>query len=71
MNHQLPFAVSKYQDQRHKTHKEKFLVWMETLVPWTIMIETIKPHYPKLGNGRHPYPLERICAFTLCNTGKA
>ena len=57
MRHQLSFADSEYQHKRRQTRKEKFLEWMDALVPWKLMVSVIEPYYPKPGNGRRPYPL--------------
>ena len=57
MDHQLTFADTEYQHKRHQTSKEKFLGRMETAVPWQILEARIDPYYPKVGNGRPPYPL--------------
>ena len=33
---------------------------MEAIVPWSALCEVIKPHYPKVANGRPPIGLERM-----------
>ena len=33
---------------------------MENLLPWSQQLEVIDPFYPKVGNGRPPYPLETM-----------
>jgi IS5 family transposase len=57
MDHQLSFADSEFNNKRRQTRKEKFLGRMENLIPWQRLESVIKPHYPKAGNGRRPYPL--------------
>jgi len=37
---------------------------MEALIPWTRLVALIEPHYPKVGNGRRPYPLESMRRFS-------
>ena len=37
--------------------RERFLREMDAVVPWSILLSLIEPHYPKAGNGRRPYPL--------------
>jgi len=57
MDHQLSFADSEFSSKRRQTRKEKFLGRMEKLIPWPRLVAVIEPHYPKVGNGRRPYPL--------------
>lgn len=33
---------------------------MEQLIPWHMLEKKIKPHYPKNGKGRQPYPLSTM-----------
>ena len=60
MDHQLTFADSEFNQKRRKTRKEIFLGRMDKLVPWKRLESIIKPHYPKAGNGRRPYPLSTM-----------
>ncbi len=60
MDHQLSFADSEFNNKRRQTRKEKFLLRMDNLIPWTRLVAVIEPHYPKAGNGRRPYPLETM-----------
>ena len=46
-----------YQGKKRKTHRELFLERMDGLIPWQMLGDRIRPFYPKLGRGRHPYPL--------------
>src|SRR5499427_891437 len=43
-----------------KTRRAIFLEEMEQVVPWAKLCGLIKPHYPKLGNGRRPKELEQM-----------
>ena len=54
---QSTFADLEYQGKRRRTRRELFLERMEGLIPWQSLEERIRPHYPKAGNGRRPYPL--------------
>ena len=54
---QSTFADLEYQGKRCRTRRELFLERMEGLIPWQSLEERIRPHYPKAGNGRRPYPL--------------
>ena len=60
MNQQLTFADSEFTSKRRQTRKEIFLSRMDNLLPWTQLLEVIEPFYPKVGNGRRPYPLETM-----------
>ncbi len=60
MSQQLTFADSEFSSKRRQTRKEIFLSRMDNLLPWTQRLELIEPFYPKVGNGRRPYPLETM-----------
>lgn len=40
-----------------KSKRELFLETMGNIVPWGGLEAMIEPHYPKVGNGRHPVGL--------------
>jgi hypothetical protein len=42
---------------------------MGRMIPWVSMLEKIKPHYPKAGNGRQPIPLEIILIKKILPNG--
>jgi IS5 family transposase len=46
--------------QEMPTRRAAFLSEMEQVVPWADMFALIEPFYPKVGNGRPPYGLERM-----------
>ena len=54
---QPTFADLEYQGKKRRTRRELFLERMEGLIPWRRLEERIRPHYPKPGRGRRPYPL--------------
>jgi IS5 family transposase len=54
---QITFAEAEYDGKRRKTRREKFLEQMNELIPWKRLEGKIRPHYPKNGKGRQPYPL--------------
>ena len=62
---QLSFSDAEYAAKRKKTRREVFLEEMEQVVPWQRLLELVDPHYPKAGNGRHPYPLETMLRIHL------
>jgi IS5 family transposase len=54
---QLSFAASEFAKKPKQTRREKFLLEMDVVVPWSRLLSVIEPHYPKAGNGRRPYEL--------------
>jgi IS5 family transposase len=54
---QLSFATLDHQNKKKRTKREAFLVEMEEVVPWPMLLGSIEPFYPKAGNGRRPYDL--------------
>nr|MBX2858668.1 IS5/IS1182 family transposase [Cellvibrionaceae bacterium] len=60
MSHQFTFADSEFSSKRRQTRREIFLSRMDNLLPWLQLLEVIEPFYPKIGNGRRPYPLEAM-----------
>jgi IS5 family transposase len=58
---QVSFAQAEYDKKKKRTRREIFLEKMEQVVPWSRLMEVIKPHYPKSGKrGRPPIGLERM-----------
>ncbi len=57
---QATFAELEHRAKKRKTRREKFLERMDGLVPWKELEEMIRPHYPKAGRGRRPYPLSAM-----------
>lgn len=62
---QMSFGDSEYATKRKKTRREVFLEEMEQVVPWKLLLDLIEPFYPIAGNGRHPYPLQKILRVHL------
>jgi IS5 family transposase len=62
---QLSFGDAEYAGKHKKTRREIFLEEMEQVVPWKSLLERIEPFYPVAGNGRHPYPLDKILRVHL------
>jgi len=56
----VSFASLAYDNKKKKTRREKFLQEMDRVVPWEELLQIIKKHYPKAGNGRQPLPMERM-----------
>ena len=57
---QLSFATLDHQNKKKRTKREVFLDEMDDVVPWVRLSALIAPHYPKVGNGRRPYPIETM-----------
>jgi IS5 family transposase len=57
---QLTFSATGFERYGKTTRRAAFLSEMELVVPWTDMCALIEPFYPKAGNGRPPYGLERM-----------
>lgn len=62
---QLTFADGEYAGKRKQTRREVFLSEMEKVVPWSALLALIEPHYPKMGNGRQPYPMATMLRIHL------
>lgn len=70
MLEQPSFSDLDFQQKRRKTHREEFLDRLEALVPWGRLEGVIRPHYPKAGRGRRPYPLSvmlRVHLVQVCH----
>ena len=58
---QMSLFVSGFRGKPGKvTKREKFLGEMDQVIPWSRLIDVIKPHYPEAGNGRPPMGLEKM-----------
>ena len=58
---QISLFVSGFRGKQGKvTKREKFLSEMDQVIPWSRLIEVIKPHYPEAGNGRPPMGLAKM-----------
>ena len=69
MSDQPPFADLEYRCKKHKTRREQFLEQLDRLIPWELLEDRIRPHYPKAGQGRQLYGLPamlRVHIVQLC-----
>jgi transposase, IS5 family len=58
---QMSLFVSGFRGKPSKvTKREKFLSEMDQVIPWSRLIDVIKPHYPEAGNGRPPMGLQKM-----------
>jgi len=59
------FASLAYENKKRKTRREQFLEEMDQVIPWDGLLQIIRRHYPKAGNGRQPMPLERMLRLSF------
>jgi IS5 family transposase len=57
---QTTFASAAWDRKGKVTRRERFLTEMDAVIPWTQLLGLIEPHYPKVGNGTQPMPMERM-----------
>src|SRR5689334_6480377 len=57
---QLTLATVGFERYAKTTRRAAFLAEMERVVPWSALCGLIEPFYPKPGNGRPPFGVERM-----------
>jgi len=60
MQRQGSFSQAEYAGKKKQTRRDKFLAEMEQVVPWSRLVERLRPLYPKGERGRPPTGLERM-----------
>src|SRR6186713_939796 len=60
MQLQGSFSEAEYAGKKKQTRRDKFLSEMERVVPWSRLVERLRPFYPKGERGRPPIGLERM-----------
>ena len=60
MQRQGSFSQAEYAGKKKQTRRDKFLAEMDLVVPWTRLVERLRPLYPKGERGRPPIGLERM-----------
>src|SRR6188472_1441638 len=60
MQRQGSFSQAEYAGKKKQTRRDKFLSEMERVVPWSRLVERLRPFYPKGERGRPPIGLERM-----------
>lgn len=55
---QSSFADLEYAHKKKTTRREKFLQEMDAVIPWQLLVKTIKRYYPQGHTGRPPVKLE-------------
>ncbi len=54
------FSQTEYAGMKKQTRRDKFLAEMERVVPWSRLVDRLRPFYPKGERGRPPIGLERM-----------
>lgn len=57
---QQTFASAAWNRKGKTTRRERFLAEMDAVIPWSLLVGLIEPHYPNSGKGRPPHELERM-----------
>jgi IS5 family transposase len=60
MGKQQTFAGLAWKNKGRVTRRERFLSEMNQIIPWSLLVSLIEPHYPKAGRGRQPLGLEKM-----------
>src|SRR3954454_22219879 len=60
MQRQGSFSQVEYAGKKKQTRRDKFLAELEQVVPWTRLVDRLRPLYPKGERGRPPVALERM-----------
>ena len=60
MQRQGSFSEAEYAGKKKQTRRDKFLSEMELVVPWSRLVDRLRPFYPKGERGRPPIGLERM-----------
>jgi transposase, IS5 family len=60
MQRQGSFSQAEYAGKKKQTRRDRFLAEMEKVVPWSRLVERLRPFYPKGERGRPPVGLERM-----------
>jgi len=58
MNQRTFASQAEFQKYGRKSRRELFLDEMERIVPWSVLLALVRPHYAKAGKGRRPVGLQ-------------
>ena len=58
--HPPSFSQAEFAAKKKTTRREKFLLRLESVIPWVKLLAVIEPFYPKGERGRPPVGLERM-----------
>jgi len=65
-NGQMSFTDAELSLKKRQTRRERFLVQLDELIPWTDLLAVLEPHYPRSGSrGRQPIGLEVMLRIHL------
>ncbi len=65
MGKQQTFAGLAWKNKGRVTRRERFLSEMNQIIPWSLLVSLIEPHYPKAGRGRQPLGLDKMLRIYL------
>jgi IS5 family transposase len=65
MSKQQTFAGLAWKSKGKLTRRERFLSEMNQIIPWSLLMRSLEPHYPKAGRGRPPLGLEKMLRIYL------
>lgn len=58
---QSSFSEAEYSAKKKQTRRDRFLLEIDAMTPWSALVRVIEPHYPKEGGrGRPPVGVERM-----------
>jgi transposase, IS5 family len=60
MQRQGSFSQAEYGAKKKQTRRDKFLAEMELVVPWSRLVDRLRPLYAKGERGRPPIGVERM-----------
>ena len=60
MGEQRTFSSLAWSQKGKVTRRERFLAEMDAVIPWSLLVGLIEPHYPNSGKGRPAHELERM-----------
>ncbi len=66
---QPTFADLAYENKKKVTRKERFLGEMDSVLPWQVMLKSIKKSTPKDRAVAHQCLLKRFCESISCSSG--
>src|SRR5258706_10766045 len=69
MQRQGSFSQVEYAGKKKQTRRDKFLAEMEVVVPWSRLVERLRPLYPNGERGRPPIGLERMLRIYFMQQG--
>ena len=62
---QMSFGDAEFAHKEKRTRRELFLVEMDQVVPWKVLLQLLEPFYCSAERGRRPYPLQTMLRVHL------